>query len=232
MTLTRAIIDAILEDIAAAKTVARSNPPHVIGHNEATEDAKVEDEIRKRGGAILGVEVVHGVGTLMGGKVRRIHYRAPNGEERWAYAIPHRFEIDAFGEESLICSAPAYDDPSDLHNAINSARAERQDEGHALLGRLDAVDAKWASVWPSGLSFTPRALQWLVKDASYISYAKQVRDVGPEAILSWPDTSLFEMNAKREIRKAARNGIEIGDTWPARMMAALIEIYVAAGVLS
>jgi hypothetical protein len=232
MTLSRATIDAILADIAAAKTGALHNPPNVIGHNEASEDADVEAAISKGGGTILDVEAVHGVGTLMGGEVRRIHYRAPNGDERWAYAIPHRFEIDAFGEESLICSAPAYDDPSDLANAVRSARAARQDESDALLDRLTAIDAKWASVWPAGLPWTPRALPWLVKDNTYISYARQVRDDGPEAILTWPDKTLLEIHAKQDIRAAAAKGVAIGDTEPARMMAALIQIYSAAGILS
>ena len=126
MALSRETIDAILADIAAAKAGTPQNPPDVLGHNEAAEDADVETTI-KRGGTVMGTDTIHGIGTLMGGEVRRIHYRA-DGDERWAYAVPHRFEVDAFGEESLICSAPAYDDPSALADAIRLARAARQDE--------------------------------------------------------------------------------------------------------
>lgn len=232
MIFDRATIDAILADIAAAKPNAQQNPPHVIHHNEGSENANVEAGIRKRGGTILGIETIHGVGTFMGGEVRRIHYQAPGGDEhRWAYVIPQRWDVDVFGEESLICSAPAYDDPSDFVTAIHLARAARKIETQAWLDRLDAVDAKWAHIWPAGLMWTPRALPRILRNTAYITYARQVYEEGPDTILTWPDNSYFEIGAKQDINEAVSKGILVKDTEPARMMAALIQIYLAAGVL-
>ncbi len=232
MTLNRATIDAVLADIAAAKTGAQTHPPHVIGHNEATEDADIAATIAQRGGAVLDIESIPGIGAIMGGEVRRIHYRSPDGAERWAYAIPYRFEIDAFGEESLICSSPAYDNPADLAEAIRLARSARRDESAAWLDRLDAADAKWSAIWPSDLGYAPRALPWLLTDSTMINYARQVRDLGPTSILTWPDKTLFETRAKLNMQSAMTKSIPIADSPPARMMAALIQLYSAAGLLS
>ena len=101
----------------------------------------------------------------------------------------------------------------------------------ASLDRLNIVDAKWSTSGPLSGS-APRALPWLLKDKTRITYAQQVRDSGPEAILTWPDTTLLEIHAKQDISAAAKKGIPIADTEPARMVAALIQIYSAAGLLS
>lgn len=224
MPLNLETINAILADVAEANVAAQQNPPHVIGHNETSEDADLDALISRRG-------VVLGRAAMADDRVQRIHYRSPEGAERWAYVIKHRMDVDAFGEESLICSAPAYDNHEDLVDAIHRARAARQGESDALLARLSAVDAKWSAVWPAALGFAPRALPWLLKDSKRISYARQVRDDGPEAILTWPDETLLEVQAKQDVRAAVAEGLPIGGSKPARTMAALIELYSAAGIL-
>lgn len=225
MTLNPTTINAILADVAEANASHQQNQPHVIGHNETSEDADLAASIGRRGGAVLSRSVMADDRALC------IHYRSPEGTERWAYVIKHRMDVDAFGEESLICSAPAYNNHADLVEAICLARAARQDEGRALLARLSAVDVKWSAVWLADLGFAPRALPWLLKDGKRIAYARQVRDAGPEVILTWPDETPLEVQAKRDVRAAVAEGLPIAESGPARTMAALIALYSAAGIL-
>jgi hypothetical protein len=232
MPITKETIETILADISAAKVAAPpKNPPHVLGHNESAEDANIETTIENRGGRVLSVITIGGIGTRAG-EVRRVNYLSQDGQERWAYAVPHRFDVDAFGEESLICSTPAYDRPDALYEAIQAAREARKSESMSLRDRLDAIDAKWSSELPAELGFSPRALPWLLKDARRIAYARQVRDQGVEVILTWPDDTLFEIQAKQDIRAALAIGASILETEPSRRMTAAIQLYSAAGILS
>lgn len=78
--------------------------PEVVGINHTAEDADFRALLNKNGARILSERPI-AVGTLMGGEAAEIHYILPDGRERWAYIVPHRLGIDAFGEESLICMA-------------------------------------------------------------------------------------------------------------------------------
>jgi hypothetical protein len=50
----------------------------------------------------------------------------PDGRDRWAYICPHRMDIDAFAEESLICTAALPDDINVIGDAFIAARVEAE----------------------------------------------------------------------------------------------------------
>jgi hypothetical protein len=101
--------------------LALPDRPEVVGYNRTREDSDLRRDIEKAGGVILAERDLN-VGTVMGGAAVELHYRMPDGSERYAYVVPHRLEIDAFGEESLICSAPLPDDIQIIGDTMLAAR--------------------------------------------------------------------------------------------------------------
>lgn len=231
--LDRAAIDAILAAVEAAHAAPRRTAypsPAIVGHNPTREDADLAAAIERRGGTIIDERPLCGVGTFMGGEARRLHYRNPEGAERWAYLVPHRLEIDAWGEESIVCSSPALDDPNALADAVEAIRVG-DDDGHDRLMRdLNAIEAQWAPLWPRDFR-GPRALPWLLKDATRIARTGQVRDEGLGAVFGWPRATMWEELLQDDLRQADSLGIDRADTEAAYEFAACLAIYAAAGLL-
>jgi hypothetical protein len=98
--------------------------PEVVAYNATTEDGDFRAFAITKGATILR-ETEVAVGSLMGGFGSEMHYRMPDASERWAYIFPHRLEVDAFGEEGLICSAPLASIDR-IHDAMMAARAAHE----------------------------------------------------------------------------------------------------------